>query len=230
LGEWLANGAILQSTRLNCFLMQLWDIKKGYAIVARDEPFMTDKEQPTIIKKYANRRLYHTGTSTYVTLDDLAVMVKRGDNFAVIDAKTGEDITRPVLTQIIFEQEAKTGQNLLPINFMRQLISFYGDSLQSLVPSYLEHSIQMLAENQQKFREQMTNAFGAQNFSVMEELGQKNMDMFRNAMSVFIPFAKVPSVAEAQNPGSTTDSTDSDLDTLKKELAEMQKRLDKLSR
>ena len=104
---------------------------------------MTDKEQPTIIKKYANRRLYHTGTSTYVTLDDLAVMVKRGDNFAVIDAKSGEDITRPVLTQIIFEQEAKTGQSLLPINFMRQLIGFYGDSMQAMVPSYLEHSIQI---------------------------------------------------------------------------------------
>jgi len=128
---------------------------------------MTDKEQPTIIKKYANRRLYHTGTSTYVTLDDLAVMVKRGDNFAVIDAKSGEDITRPVLTQIIFEQEAKTGQSLLPINFMRQLIGFYGDSMQAMVPSYLEHSIQMLTENQQKFRDQMTNAFGAQNFGVM---------------------------------------------------------------
>ena len=191
---------------------------------------MTDKEQPTIIKKYANRRLYHTGTSTYVTLDDLAVMVKRGDNFAVIDAKSGEDITRPVLTQIIFEQEAKTGQNLLPINFMRQLIGFYGDSMQAMVPSYLEHSIQMLTENQQKFRDQMSNAFGAQNFGVMEELGQKNMDMFRNAMSMFLPFSKMPSSTDTTNPPEPTKSGDEDIDVLKKELAEMQKRLDRLGR
>ena len=191
---------------------------------------MTDKEQPTIIKKYANRRLYHTGTSTYVTLDDLAVMVKRGDNFAVIDAKSGEDITRPVLTQIIFEQEAKTGQSLLPINFMRQLIGFYGDSMQAMVPSYLEHSIQMLTENQQKFRDQMTNAFGAQNFGVMEEFGQKNMDMFRNAMSMFLPLSKMPSAPDKASEAAPTKTGDEDIDVLKKELAEMQKRLEKLGR
>ena len=195
---------------------------------------MSSTEKPTVIKKYANRRLYHTGTSTYVTLDDLAVMVKRGDNFAVIDAKSGEDITRPVLTQIIFEQEAKTGQNLLPINFMRQLIGFYGDSMQSLVPSYLEHSIQMLTENQQKFREQMTNAFGVPNFGVMDDLGQKNMDMFRNAMAMFLPFGKVTPTAEGETasvqPAETTPPQGDDLTDLKKELAEMQKRLDKLVR
>ncbi len=191
---------------------------------------MTDKEQPTIIKKYANRRLYHTGTSTYVTLDDLAVMVKRGDNFAVIDAKSGEDITRPVLTQIIFEQEAKTGQSLLPINFMRQLIGFYGDSMQAMVPSYLEHSIQMLTENQQKFRDQITNAFGAQNFGVMEDFGQKNMDMFRNAMSMFLPFSKMPSAPDKASEATPTKTGDEDIDVLKKELAEMQKRLEKLGR
>ena len=195
---------------------------------------MSSTEKPTVIKKYANRRLYHTGTSTYVTLDDLAVMVKRGDNFAVIDAKSGEDIARPVLTQIIFEQEAKTGQNLLPINFMRQLIGFYGDSMQSLVPSYLEHSIQMLTENQQKFREQMTNAFGVPNFGVMDDLGQKNMDMFRNAMAMFLPFGKGTPTAEGETasaqPVETAPSQDNDLTDLKKELAEMQKRLDKLVR
>ena len=195
---------------------------------------MSATDKPTVIKKYANRRLYHTGTSTYVTLDDLAVMVKRGDNFAVIDAKSGEDITRPVLTQIIFEQEAKTGQNLLPIKFMRQLIGFYGDSMQSLVPSYLEHSIQMLTENQQKFREQMTNAFGVPNFGVMDDLGQKNMDMFRNAMAMFLPFGKVTPTAEAETasvqPAETTPPHGDDLTDLKKELAEMQKRLDKLVR
>jgi polyhydroxyalkanoate synthesis repressor PhaR len=193
---------------------------------------MNAKDQPTVIKKYANRRLYHTGTSTYVTLDDLAVMVKRGDNFAVIDAKSGEDITRPVLTQIIFEQEAKTGQNLLPINFMRQLIGFYGDSMQALVPSYLEHSIQMLTENQQKFRDQMSSAFGVQNFGVMEELGQKNMDMFREAMGMFLPFSKMPSAsAKTTSPASEpTKAAGEDIDVLKKELAEMQQRLDRLAR
>jgi polyhydroxyalkanoate synthesis repressor PhaR len=199
-------------------------------VFLRVDALMTDKEQPTIIKKYANRRLYHTGTSTYVTLDDLAVMVKRGDNFAVIDAKSGEDITHPVLTQIIFEQEAKTGQSLLPINFMRQLIGFYGDSMQAMVPSYLEHSIQMLTENQQKFRDQMTNAFGAQNFGVMEEFGQKNMDMFRNAMSMFLPFSKMPSATDKATEATPTKTGDEDIYVLKKELAEMQKRLEKLGR
>src|SRR6478735_1675060 len=111
-------------------------------IMATDKSDKSDKgpKQPTVIKKYANRRLYHTGTSTYVTLDDLASMVKGGEDFVVFDAKSGDEITRSVLTQIIFEQEGKGGQNLLPITFLRQLIRFYGDSMQSLVPSYLEHS------------------------------------------------------------------------------------------
>src|SRR5918997_7071527 len=119
----------------------------------------TDK-QATVIKKYANRRLYNTGTSTYVTLEDLAVMVKKGEDFVVYDAKTGEDITRSVLAQIIFEQENKEGQNLLPINFLRQLIRFYGDSMQMLVPRYLEASIESLTREQEKFRQQITQAFG----------------------------------------------------------------------
>src|SRR5581483_2668180 len=114
------------------------------------------KPEPVTIKKYANRRLYNTGTSTYVTLEDLATMVKRGEDFVVFDAKTSEDITRSVLTQIIFEQEGKEGQNLLPITFLRQLIRFYGDSLQALVPSYLELSLARLTGEQQKFRELMT--------------------------------------------------------------------------
>src|SRR6201990_329658 len=99
------------------------------------------KDEPIVIKKYANRRLYNTGTSTYVTLDDLAQMVKRGEDFAVQDAKTGDDITHSVLTQIIFEQESKNGNTLLPISFLRQLISYYGDQMQSFVPSYLEQSM-----------------------------------------------------------------------------------------
>jgi polyhydroxyalkanoate synthesis repressor PhaR len=110
---------------------------------------MTTEKKPTIIKKYANRRLYDTGTSTYVTLEDLAAMVKKGEDFVVCDAKSGEDITRPVLTQIIFEQEGKDGQSLLPIAFLRQLIRFYGDSMQMLVPSYLEFTIDKLTKEQQ---------------------------------------------------------------------------------
>ena len=123
----------------------------------------TKSAEPVKIKKYANRRLYNTGTSTYVTLEDLATMVKSGEDFAVEDAKTGEDITRSVLTQIIFEQENKEGaQNLLPINFLRQLIRFYGDSMQMLVPRYLETSINSLTREQQKFRDQMSQAFGVE--------------------------------------------------------------------
>jgi polyhydroxyalkanoate synthesis repressor PhaR len=193
---------------------------------------MSQPEQPTIIKKYANRRLYHTGTSTYVTLEDLAGMVKRGDQFAVIDAKTGEDITRSVLAQIIFDQEGKSGQNLLPINFLRQLISFYGDSMQSLVPTYLEHSIKMLTENQQKFRDQMASAFGANAFGVMEEMGQKNMEMFRETMAMFTPFVprSAPSAAKTDTGPEPEAKDANDLERLRNELSEMQKRLDRLER
>src|SRR5512139_678347 len=122
---------------------------------------MAKSDEPVIIKKYANRRLYNTGTSTYVTLEDLAGMVKAGEDFVVYDAKTSEDITRSVLTQIIFEQENKEGgQNLLPINFLRQLIRFYGDSMQKLVPSYLEVSLESFTREQEKIRQQMAQAFG----------------------------------------------------------------------
>ena len=149
----------------------------------------TDK-QPTVIKKYANRRLYHTGTSTYVTLEDLAGMVRSGDDFVVYDAKSGEDITRSVLTQIIFEQENKEGQNLLPVTFLRQLIRFYGDSLQSLVPSYLEFSMENLSREQQKLREQMAQTFGPAAFHAMEEQIRTNMTFFTEAMRMFSPFHK----------------------------------------
>ena len=148
----------------------------------------TDK-QPTIIKKYANRRLYNTGTSTYVTLEDLAAMVKNGEDFVVFDAKTGEDITRSVLAQIIFEQEGKAGQNLLPIAFLRQLIRLYGDSMQNLVPRYLEASIGSLTEHQQKFRDQMAQAFGSGPFGPLEDQVRRNMEMFERTFAMFAPFA-----------------------------------------
>ena len=121
---------------------------------------MPAKDEPVVIKKYANRRLYNTGTSTYVTLEDLADMVKKGEEFTVQDAKTGDDITHPVLTQIIFELENKDGQNMLPIPFLRQLISFYGDQMQMVVPSFLEQSMIAFAKEQERFREQMKSAMG----------------------------------------------------------------------
>ncbi len=153
---------------------------------------MTKTVEPVTIKKYANRRLYNTGTSSYVTLEDLAAMVKSGEDFVVYDAKTGEDITRSVLTQIIFEQENKEGQNLLPIAFLRQLIRFYGDSMQMLVPRYLEVSIEFLTREQEKFRNQLAQAFGVGvgGFGSLEEHVRRNMDMFERTFAMFAPFAR----------------------------------------
>ena len=151
---------------------------------------MTKTVEPVTIKKYANRRLYNTGTSSYVTLEDLAAMVKTGEDFVVYDAKTGEDITRSVLTQIIFEQENKEGQNLLPIAFLRQLIRFYGDSMQMLVPRYLEVSIDSLTREQEKFRHQISQAFGVGAFGSLEEQVRRNMEMFERTFAMFAPFAR----------------------------------------
>src|ERR1700693_3163205 len=152
---------------------------------------MAKSEEPVTIKKYANRRLYNTGTSTYVTLEDLATMVKIGEDFVVYDAKTSEDITRSVLTQIIFEQENKEGQNLLPITFLRQLIRFYGDSMQMLVPHFLEVSIENLTREQGKFRDQMAQAFGVSGFGPLEDVARRNMEMFpRTFGAMFAPFRR----------------------------------------
>jgi polyhydroxyalkanoate synthesis repressor PhaR len=147
------------------------------------------KSPPVVIKKYANRRLYNTATSAYVTLDHLSQMVKDKTDFVVYDAKTGEDITRSVLTQIIFEEESKNGQNLLPISFLRQLIALYGDSLQGVVPQYLEMSMQQFARNQEQMRSYMQNAFGFNPFQQFESMGKQNMAMFEKAMRMFNPFA-----------------------------------------
>jgi polyhydroxyalkanoate synthesis repressor PhaR len=193
---------------------------------------MAKTDEPITIKKYANRRLYNTGTSTYVTLEDLATMVKAGEDFVVYDAKSGEDITRSVLSQIIFEQENKEGaQNLLPINFLRQLIRFYGDSMQMLVPRYLEVSLDSLTRDQGKFREQMQQAFGG--FGPMEDMARRNMEMFEQAFSMFAPFGRRPGqTTPAGAPGTPFDKTPrsgGDIDDMKKQLEEMQKRLDQLS-
>jgi polyhydroxyalkanoate synthesis repressor PhaR len=186
---------------------------------------MAKSQEPITIKKYANRRLYNTGTSTYVTLEDLAVMVKKGEDFIVYDAKTGEDITRSVLAQIIFEQENKEGQNLLPITFLRQLIRFYGDSMQMLVPRFLEVSLESFTREQEKLRAHMAQAFGVSGFGVLEEQVRRNMEMFEKAFSMFVPFAR-----RENEPGDAdkTQAMSNEIDELKQQLSEMQKRLDRL--
>jgi polyhydroxyalkanoate synthesis repressor PhaR len=227
---------------------------------------MTNEKKPVTIKKYANRRLYNTGASAYVTLEDRAGMVKHGEYFCVYDAKSGEDITRSVLAQIIFEQENKTGQNLLPIRFLRQLIRFYGDSMQMFVPSYLEFSIERLTKDSQKFREQFEAAMSAnplanplanptrQMFQSMEEQARKNMAMFHEALDMFSPFgaglseasksaqpvtksaqpvsksAQPPSkpAESASQPGQPAPLSASELNDMRAQRAEMQKRIDSL--
>ena len=139
--------------------------------------------RPVVVKKYANRRLYNTATSSYVTLDDLARMIKEGGDFVACDAKTGEDITRSVLTQIIVEQEQK-GQNLLPISFLRQLIGLYGDSMQFLVPGYLEQAMLAFAQNQEQMRR---NLFGIFPLGQFEEMGKQNMALFERALRMLAP-------------------------------------------
>lgn len=192
---------------------------------------MAKTDEPTIIKKYANRRLYNTGTSTYVTLEDLAVMVKKEEDFVVVDAKTSVDITRSVLTQIIFDEENK-GTNLLPISFLRQLIRFYGDQMQAIVPSFLDASISSLTRDQDKFREQMKGAFGVPGFDVVEEHTRRNIEMFDQALKMFSPFG----VANASGPAADASDIDAggdakrdDLSTLRDQIADMQRKVDALS-
>ncbi len=199
-------------------------------------------EAPVTIKKYANRRLYNTATSSYVTLDHLAEMVKDGIDFAVFDAKTGEDITRSVLTHIIVEQEGK-GQNLLPISFLRHLISFYGDSLQAVVPKYLEHSMQSFAQNQENMRDYLQETFGNMSpFSTFEEMSRQNMAFFESAMKMFTPMGtgngQAPANANGNASGSGEDPAGEpaggsneadDIAALRNQLADMQRRLDSLS-
>ena len=146
-------------------------------------------KKPVVVKKYANRRLYNTATSSYVTLDDLAKMIKEGGDFVVYDAKTGEDLTRSVMTQIIVEQEQK-GQNLLPISFLRQLIGFYGDSMQFLVPGYLEQAMMTFARNQEQMRKNLRATFGIFPFGQFEEMGKQNIALFEQALKMLSPYAR----------------------------------------
>jgi polyhydroxyalkanoate synthesis repressor PhaR len=196
---------------------------------------MTKEKQPVVIKKYANRRLYHTGTSSYVTLEDLSDLVRTGEDFVVYDAKTGDEITRSVLAQIIFEEENKEGQSLLPINFLRQLIRVYGDSMQAVVPRYLEFSMENLVKEQSAFRQQMAKSLGLPGFEMLERQAQANMKMFTDAFRLFTPFT--PGTDEAGQPaaGNTpagkpaTGKPRDDIEGLRDELAAMREKLDKLS-
>ncbi|MGJ4941291.1 polyhydroxyalkanoate synthesis repressor PhaR [Bradyrhizobium sp. HKCCYLS1011] len=187
---------------------------------------MAKSDQPTTIKKYANRRLYNTGTSTYVTLEDLAAMVKEGEDFLVYDAKTGDDITRSVLAQIIFEQENKAGQNLLPTTFLRQLIRFYGDSMQMVVPKYLEQSIDTLTKEQEKFRKQIAETLSGTPFAPLEEQVRRNMELFQQTFSMFKPFVPARTEDKAAEPTPTDDN----IDDLRRQMKEMQERLDRMSK
>ena len=182
-----------------------------------------------VIKKYANRRLYNTSTSAYVTLEDLAKMVRDGVEFVVFDAKTNEELTRQILTQIIFEEESR-GEALLPVQFLRQLIGFYGDQMQMVVPSFLEHSMKSFTEQQVQMREQISRAFGetpiAKNFSlpiqIVEEQVRRNTDMFQQAMQMFSPFMQPP-LKESRKPAEA-----SDIDELKQQMKALQAKLDSL--
>ncbi len=178
------------------------------------------QSEPITIKKYANRRLYNTATSSYVTLDHLCQMVKEGVDFTVYDAKTSENITRTVLTQIIVEEEAK-GENLLPITFLRQLISFYGDNMQWIVPRYLDHMMSSLATNQDRMRQTMQETFGGMfPFASLEEVSKQNMALFENAMKAFSPFPVDPQ-AEANEDGAPAKTGDANSDALQRLKAQM---------
>jgi len=183
-----------------------------------------------IIKKYANRRLYNTSKSCYVTLEHLAEMVRNGENFVVNDAKSGEDITRSVLAQIIFEEEAK-GHNMLPTNFLRQLIGLYGDSLQSFVPSYLETSMNTITKNQEEIRDKVKASFGENPaMANFETMARTNMELFDKAMRMFSPFAAGQSASEETEQATPEKEADTtDLTDLKKQLAQMQDQLSKLA-
>ncbi len=196
----------------------------------------SDKSKPVIIKKYANRRLYNTETSSYVTLEDLGEMVRSERDFLVYDAKTGEDLTHTVLTQIIVEEECKTGSNLLPIGFLRQLIRFYGHSIEQLVPKYLEFSLATLTREQEKYRKQFTDTFGNAAFEAMQEQARQNMAIFERAFAMFAPFSKLESRTEEEKgtqqklEASPNPSTSTEIAELKAQLSAMQAQLDRLSK
>lgn len=216
-----------------------------------------EKKEPVVIKKYANRRLYNTETSTYVTLEDLAAMVRSERDFVVFDAKSGDDLTHSVLTQIIVEQESRSGgQTLLPVPFLRQLIRFYGDAMERMVPSYLQVSLDTLTKEQERFRKQFTNAFTPQGaFEAYQEQARKNLAMFEQAMTMFTPFGAVKAPpgrakgeddapaqaaatakangngkAQPEAPAAAAPQPGSELAELRAQLSAMQQKIEKLAK
>ena len=188
----------------------------------------TEAGEPVVIKKYANRRLYNTEKSAYVTLENLAEMVREGTDFVVRDAKSGDDITRAVLTQIIFEEEAK-GHTMLPANFLRQLIRLYGDTLQGVVPGYLEASMETFLRNQEKLREHVAQAFGTNPaLANFEALTRANMEIYENAMRMFSPFGQRGERGGEPAAPAKTPAKDVELDELKTQLKAMQDQLSRL--
>ena len=195
---------------------------------------------PVIVKKYANRRLYNTASSAYVTLEDLARMVQEGTEFVVQDAKTKDDLTRAVLTQIIVEEEQK-GHNLLPISFLRQLIALYGDSMRWMVPQYLETMAAWFARNQEQMRKQFQSSLGVFPFGSLEEVSKQNMAMFEQAMRMFNPFTQRSAPRDGEEPDAA-EPTEADrqapkrpagdeaIEELRRQMAAMQRQLDTLSR
>lgn len=203
--------------------------------MAEDTPPDTQDAPPpganVIIKKYANRRLYNTATSSYVTLDHLSEMVRAGVDFTVLDAKTNDDITRSVLTQIIFEEESKQGQNLLPVQFLRRLIRFYGDSMQGFLPAYLEMSMERFASAQDQWRGQISKAWTGKSplggpIGAFEEQAKANMAMFEQAMRLWAPFA---AQTPPPPPPAPVEESDADIGDLKRQMEMMQRQLDQLS-
>lgn len=211
--------------------------------ISEDHEAFRKDEKPekvmVVIKKYANRRLYNTDTSTYVTLDDLAEMVRAGTDFHVYDARTNEDLTHSVLTQIIVEQESKGTQTLLPIGFLRQLIRFYGNSIERLVPSYLEYSLDTLTRDQDKYRQQFSGAFGASALEAMRDQTRKNIELFQQALNMFAPFTAFESPRNSAKgepkPGAghgvshDAKQQAEEISELKSQLASIQAQLDKMS-
>lgn len=184
---------------------------------------MVDREasgpEPIVIKKYANRRLYNTRSSSYITLDDLARMTREGVDFQVVDAKSGKDITHQILTQIIMEEESH-GEQMLPVSFLRQLISMYGNSMQALMPHYLEATMENFRANQVKLQETWKSSMGPETFAKMAET---NMKMFQAAASAFMAGAKPP-----EDPPAAKPVNPDDLDALREQMAAMQRKLDEL--
>jgi polyhydroxyalkanoate synthesis repressor PhaR len=204
---------------------------KGFGMAETQET--PPSGERVIIKKYANRRLYNTASSSYVTLEHLADMVKKGVDFVVYDAKTNDDITRSVLTQIIFEEESQ-GQSLLPIQFLRQLIGFYGNSMQAFLPSYLELSLSSFTQQQERMRTQFSSLGQNMGAGVFEAQIAQNLALFDRAMKMFSPFAYASKAGEAPAapapaPAPSASAADEALTDLRKRMEEMQAQIEKLA-